>query len=156
MNVIQKVVGKMSDERLMELRDALYLGLDNYYPNMIGELMEAVTGLKAENKQLKEKLNKYLDENAFNLIKDIKNIESIIINFKNGTSIPFILNSNNNFQTFKDKNDLCIIQSEYNIKYYEIGSMVHDDKDEERKRTEEEQDFCQVCEAEVRVESCEL
>lgn len=54
----------MSDERLMELRDALYLGLDNYYPNMIGELMEAVTGLKAENKQLKEKLNKYLDENG--------------------------------------------------------------------------------------------
>lgn len=48
----------MSDERLMELRDALYLGLDNYYPNMIGELMEAVTGLKAENEQLKEEINK--------------------------------------------------------------------------------------------------
>lgn len=48
----------MSDERLNELRQALYLGLDNYYPNMVGELMEAVTGLKAENKQLKEEINK--------------------------------------------------------------------------------------------------
>ena len=76
--------------------------------------------IKLKNKIIEYNLtNKYLEENAFKLIKENKNIESIIINFKNGTSIPFILNSNNNFLTFKDKNDLCIIQSEYNIKYYE-------------------------------------
>ena len=76
--------------------------------------------IKLKNKIIEYNLtNKYLEENAFKLIKENKNIESIIINFKNGSSIPFILNSNNNFLTFKDKNDLCIIQSEYNIKYYE-------------------------------------
>ena len=75
--------------------------------------------IKLKNKIIEYNLtNKNLEENAFKLIKE-NNIESIIINFKNGTSIPFILNSNNNFLTFKDKNDLCIIQSEYNIKYYE-------------------------------------
>ena len=75
--------------------------------------------IKLKNKTIEYNLtNKYLEENAFKLIKE-NNIESIIINFKNGTSIPFILNSNNNFLTFKHKNDLCIIQSEYNIKYYE-------------------------------------
>ena len=76
--------------------------------------------IKLKNKTIEYNLtNKYLDENAFKLIKENKSIESIIINFKNGTSIPFILNSNKNFLTFKDKNDLCIVQSEYNIKYYE-------------------------------------
>ena len=83
-------------------------------------LMSNFFMIKLKNKIIEYNLtNKYLEENAFKLIKENKNIESIIINFKNGTSIPFILNSNNNFQTFKDKNDLCIIQSEYNIKYYE-------------------------------------
>ena len=76
--------------------------------------------IKLKNKTIEYNLtNKYLEENAFKLIKENKSIESIIINFKNGTSIPFILNSNKNFLTFKDKNDLCIVQSEYNIKYYE-------------------------------------
>ena len=46
----------MSDERLMELKDALYLGLDNYYPNIIGELIEAVTELKDKVEQLKAEL----------------------------------------------------------------------------------------------------
>lgn len=76
--------------------------------------------IKLKNKIIEYNLtNKYLEENAFKLIKENKNIESIIINFKNGTSIPFIINSNNNIQIFKDKNDLCIVQSEYDIKYYE-------------------------------------
>ena len=76
--------------------------------------------IKLKNKIIEYNLtNKQLEENAFNLIKDEKNIESIIINFKNGNSLPFILNSNNIFHAFKQKNDLCIIQSEYDIKYYE-------------------------------------
>ena len=76
--------------------------------------------IKLKNKIIEYNLtNKQLEENAFNLIKNQKNIESIIINFKNGNSLPFILNSNNIFYTFKQKNDLCIIQSEYDIKYYE-------------------------------------
>lgn len=76
--------------------------------------------LKLKNKTIEYNLtNKQLDENAFNLINDNKNIESIIINFKNGKSLPFIINSNNIFHSFKQKNDLCIIQSEYDIKYYE-------------------------------------
>lgn len=76
--------------------------------------------IKLKNKIIEYNLtNKYLDDNAFKLIKENQNIESIIINFKNGTSIPFILNSNNIFHLFKQKNDLCIIQSEYDIKYYE-------------------------------------
>ena len=76
--------------------------------------------IKLKNKIIEYNLtNKQLEENAFNLIKNEKNIESVIINFKNGNSLPFILNSNNTFHTFKQKNDLCIIQSEYDIKYYE-------------------------------------
>ena len=76
--------------------------------------------IKLKNKIIEYNLtNKQLEENAFNLIKEEKNIESIIINFKNGNSLPFIINSNNIFHTFKQKNDLCIIQSEYDIKYYE-------------------------------------
>ena len=76
--------------------------------------------IKLKNKIIEYNLtNKQLEENAFNLIKNEKNINSIIINFKNGYSQPFIINSNNIFHTFKIKNDLCIIQSEYDIKYYE-------------------------------------
>lgn len=76
--------------------------------------------IKLKNKIIEYNLtNKQLEENAFNLIKNEKNIESIIIYFKNGKSIPFIINSNNIFHTFKIKNDLCILQSEYDIKYYE-------------------------------------
>lgn len=76
--------------------------------------------IKLKNKIIEYNLTtKQLEENAFNLIKEEKNIESIIINFKNGNSLPFILNSNNIFYTFKQKNDLCIIQSEYDIRYYE-------------------------------------
>ena len=76
--------------------------------------------IKLKNKIIEYNLtNRQLEENAFKLIKSEKNIESIIINFKNGKAIPFILASNNNFYTFKQKNDLCIIQSEYDIKYYE-------------------------------------
>ena len=76
--------------------------------------------IKLKNKIIEYNLtNKQLEENAFNLIKDEKNIESIIINFKNGNSLPFIINSNNIFHTFKQKNDLCIIQSEYDIRYHE-------------------------------------
>lgn len=76
--------------------------------------------IKLKNKIIEYNLTtKQLEENAFNLIKEEKNIESIIINFKNGNSLPFILNSNNIFYSFKQKNDLCIIQSEYDIRYYE-------------------------------------
>ncbi len=76
--------------------------------------------IKLKNKVIEYNLtNKELKENAFNLIKNNKSISSIIINFKNGNSIPFIISSNNMFESFKIKNDLCIIQSEYNIKYYE-------------------------------------
>ena len=90
------------------------------YPEEYDSYISNFFMIKLKNKIIEYNLtNKYLEENAFKLIKENKNIESIIINFKNGSSIPFILNSNNNFLTFKDKNDLCIIQSEYNIKYYE-------------------------------------
>ena len=76
--------------------------------------------IKLKNKIIEYNLtNKQLEENAFNLIKEEKNIESIIINFKNGNSLPFIINSNNIFHSFKQKNDLCIIQSEYDIRYNE-------------------------------------
>lgn len=76
--------------------------------------------IKLKNKIIEYNLtNRQLDENAFELIKDGKNIESIIINFKNGYSQPFIISSNNIFHSFKIKNDLCIVQSEYDIKYYE-------------------------------------
>ena len=64
-----------------------------------------------------EQVGRNLDEKDKKLF--IKNIESIIINFKNGKSLPFLLKSNNIFHTFKIKNDLCIVQSEYDIKYYE-------------------------------------
>jgi len=75
--------------------------------------------IKLKNKIIEYNLtNKNLEENAFDLLKE-GNIESIIINFYNGNSIPFILNSSNIFHTFKEKNDLCIVQSEYDIKYYE-------------------------------------
>ena len=44
--------------------------------------------IKLKNKTIEYNLtNKQLEENAFNLIKNEKNIESIIINFKNGKSI---------------------------------------------------------------------
>jgi len=83
-------------------------------------LMSNFFMIKLKNKIIEYNLaNRQLEENAFNLIKEIKNIESIIINFKNGYSQPFIINSNNIFHSFKQKNDLCIIQSEYDIKYYE-------------------------------------
>lgn len=83
-------------------------------------LMSNFFMIKLKNKIIEYNLtNKNLEENAFNLIKDNKNIESIIINFKNGYSQPFIINSNKVFHSFKQKNDLCIIQSEYDIKYYE-------------------------------------
>ena len=76
--------------------------------------------IKLKNKIIEYNLtNKQLEENAFKLINNGKNIESIIINFKNGYSQPFIISSNNVFHTFKSKNDLCIVQSEYDIKYYE-------------------------------------
>ena len=76
--------------------------------------------IKLKNKVIEYNLtNKELKENAFNLIKNNKSISSIIINFKNGNSVPFIISSNNMFKSFKIKNDLCIIQSEYDIKYYE-------------------------------------
>ena len=76
--------------------------------------------LKLKNKAIEYNMNdEDSDENIFNIISDNKNIESIIINFKNGKSLPFIMNSNNVFYSFKQKNDLCIIQSEYDIKYYE-------------------------------------
>ena len=75
--------------------------------------------IKLKNKIIEYNLaNKQLEENAFDLIKE-NNVESIIINFKNGKSLPFIINNNNIVHTFKLKNDLCIIQSEYDIKYYE-------------------------------------
>ena len=75
--------------------------------------------IKLKNKVVEYNLtNKFLEENAFDLLKK-SNVESIIINFYNGNSIPFILDSNNIFHTFKEKNDLCIVQSEYDIKYYE-------------------------------------
>ena len=75
--------------------------------------------IKLKNKIIEYNLtNKYLEENAFNLLKE-NNVESIIINFKNGYSQPFIIDSINISHTFKQKNDLCIIQSEYDIKYYE-------------------------------------
>lgn len=76
--------------------------------------------IKLKNKTIEYNLkNKYLDENAFDLIKNGKNIDSIIINFKNGNSQPFIINSNQFFYSFNKKNDLCILQSEYEIKYLE-------------------------------------
>ncbi len=76
--------------------------------------------IKLKNKLIEYNLtSKQLEENAFKLIKGGKNIESIIINFNNGYSQPFILNSNKVFYSFNQKNDLCIIQSEYDIKYYE-------------------------------------
>ena len=91
-----------------------------YKENNTNSLISNFFMIKLKNKTIEYNLtNKQLEENAFNLIKNEKNIESIIINFKNGKSLPFLLKSNNIFYTFKIKNDLCIIQSEYDIKYYE-------------------------------------
>lgn len=91
--------------------------IENKYDN---SLLSNFFMIKLKNKLIEYSLtNKLLEENAFDLINNEKNIESIIINFKNGKSLPFILSSNNTFHTFKQKNDLCIIQSEYDIKYYE-------------------------------------
>ena len=90
-----------------------------YQENEYNSLVSNFLMIKLKNKIIEYNLtNKQLEENAFNLLKK-QNIESLIINFKNGNSLPFLINSNNFFQTFKQKNDLCIIQSEYNIKYYE-------------------------------------
>ncbi|MBQ3020663.1 MAG: hypothetical protein IJD92_00375 [Bacilli bacterium] len=90
------------------------------YENIDNTLVSNFFMIKLKNKIIEYNLtNKQLEENAFTLLNNEKNIESIIINFKNGNSLPFILNSNNTFHTFKSKNDLCIIQSEYDIKYYE-------------------------------------
>ena len=90
------------------------------YENNNNSLISNFFMIKLKNKIIEYNLtNKYLEENAFNLIKEEQNIESIIINFKNGNSLPFIINSNNIFHSFKLKNDLCIVQSEYDIKYYE-------------------------------------
>lgn len=88
--------------------------------NLTCSLISNFFMIKLKNKIIEYNLtNKQLEENAFNLIKEEKNIESIIINFKNGNSLPFIINSNNIFHTFKQKNDLCIVQSEYDIRYLE-------------------------------------
>lgn len=96
--------------------DEVSYKLEEYSNSLIGNFFM----IKLKNKIIEYNLtNKQLEENAFKLIKDGKNIESIIINFKNGHSQPFILSSNNIFHSFKVKNDLCIIQSEYDIKYYE-------------------------------------
>ncbi len=76
--------------------------------------------IKLKNKIIEYNLtNKNLKENAFNIIKDGITIDSIIINFENGKSLPFIIKSNDTFEVFKEKEDLCIVQSEYNIKYLE-------------------------------------
>ena len=76
--------------------------------------------VKLKNKIIEYNLtSKQLNENAFKLINNTHNIESVIVNFKNGNSLPFIINSNKNFYSFKQKNDLCIVQSEFDIKYYE-------------------------------------
>ena len=106
--------------------DKLYISnIDNNgdiipYEKIDDTLLSNFFMIKLKNKIIEYNLtNKELKENAFNLIKNNKSINSIIINFKNGKSIPFIINSNNMFESFKIKNDLCIIQSEYNIKYYE-------------------------------------
>lgn len=106
--------------------DKLYISnIDNNgdiiaYDKIDETLLSNFFMIKLKNKVIEYNLtNKELKENAFNLIKNNKSISSIIINFKNGNSIPFIISSNNMFESFKIKNDLCIIQSEYNIKYYE-------------------------------------
>lgn len=89
---------------------------ENYDDSLISNFFM----IKLKNKIIEYNLaNRQLEENAFKIIKEGKNIESIIINFKNGYSQPFIISSNNIFHSFKAKNDLCIIQSEYDIKYYE-------------------------------------
>ena len=106
--------------------DKLYISnIDNNgdiiaYDKIDETLLSNFFMIKLKNKVIEYNLtNKELKENAFNLIKNNKSISSIIINFKNGNSIPFIISSNNMFESFKIKNDLCIIQSEYDIKYYE-------------------------------------
>ena len=106
--------------------DKLYISnIDNNgdiiaYDKIDETLLSNFFMIKLKNKVIEYNLtNKELKENAFNLIKNNKSISSIIINFKNGNSIPFIISSNNMFESFKIKNDLCIIQSEYDIKKYE-------------------------------------
>ena len=49
----------------------------------------------------------------------MNNMSNLISSLNISKEIIDILKSNNIFHTFKIKNDLCIIQSEYDIKYYE-------------------------------------
>ena len=58
-----------------------------------------------------------LKANAFSLLKDEKLVKEVRINFKNGHSQPFIFEDNNILTTINDNSDLCLLQSEYDIKY---------------------------------------
>ena len=92
--------------------DKLYISnIDNNgdiipYEKIDDTLLSNFFMIKLKNKIIEYNLtNKELKENAFNLIKNNKSISSIIVNFKNGNSIPFIISSNNMFESFKIKND---------------------------------------------------
>lgn len=60
--------------------------------------------------------NNNLKDNAFKLLKD-KLISEVDINFKNGYTQPFLFNIKKEKYTLKDNNDLCLLLSEYNIKF---------------------------------------
>lgn len=59
-----------------------------------------------------------LKDNAFKLLKE-KRIKEVEINFKNGYSQPFMFNVNKDVYNLKIQNNLCLIFSEYEIKYKE-------------------------------------
>ncbi len=76
--------------------------------------------IKLTNEIIEYNLTKNnLKENAFTILKNNPKIKEVIINFKNGYSQPFMFYSNKNTYSETNNNDLCLIQSEYNIKYKE-------------------------------------
>lgn len=60
--------------------------------------------------------NNNLKENAFKLLKENK-IKEVNINFKNGYIQPFIFNINKENYTLKDNTSLCLLISDFDIKY---------------------------------------
>ena len=60
-----------------------------------------------------------LKENPFNLLKQENSITEVNINFQNGNTQPFTFDNKNQLFVQKNNNDLCVLLSEYDIKYKE-------------------------------------
>ena len=86
---------------------------------LIAEAQSKIKNTQNKIKNYCDAVDSNLKENAFTILKNNPKIKEVIINFKNGYSQPFMFYSNKNTYSETNNNDLCLIQSEYNIKYKE-------------------------------------